>query len=181
MASAVQITNAAAFNAGLDKWMADMDRLADGVLRGLAVEAFTLIVRESAQWSGNLAASWSLSVGNPDAVSETPFKNTEPPKTSAPPFESLYLKGSNPAFNYAMANMRSSGVLSQMYLGEDVWIATGVPYAQAVREDRHPELQKAFLRPGNTPSDMLEYAATKFRAYGALSYAAARKLGGRFV
>jgi hypothetical protein len=181
MASAVQITNAAAFNAGLDKWMADMDRLAAGVLRGLAVETFNHVVEESAQFTGNLAASWSLSVDSPIAISETSFKSIEPPKTAADRLGSAYLKGSKPAVDYAKASMRAGGVIGNIYLGKDVWIATGVPYAQAVREDRHPELQKAFLRPGNTPSDMLEYAATKFRAYGALSYAAARKLGGRFV
>lgn len=172
----LSLENAVEFNQGLDRWIEDCEDLVIGAKRGLAIEAFQFVVRETAQWTGNLAASWSLSVGAPNAVSETPFKDIDPPISSRNPVESALRKGSPAAVTYALARARADGAASLVNLTNDVFIATGVPYAQAVEENAG-----SFLRPVNLPAEMVYRAHEMLARKGELTEAAAKALARRVV
>jgi hypothetical protein len=171
--------NAVSFNQGIDLWMESVEQLVDGVHRGLTIQAFDLIVTNTAQWSGNMAASWTISVGSPNAVVETPFKDLDAPVSKDSPSGSSYLAGSAPAITYAKAQARADGALSLIRLGVTAYISTGVPYAVAVDEDIHPVTLKAFLRPGNPALAMVARVEEFFSRMGELSEIEARRLAAR--
>jgi hypothetical protein len=155
-----QIVNQTEFDAGLEGWLASCALLADDAFRGLTWAAFDFIAKGTPQWSGNLAGSWTLSVGAPST--EVRLK----PDLGKAHWEmdSPFHKGHPLAVDFAELSARP--VLAQVHLGVDAYITNPSPYATPVQENVHEDTGKAFLREVNLPVEMVEQAKNGIPGYG---------------
>jgi hypothetical protein len=169
----LRVSNLAKVNDGLENWLEAIEDLADGAYRGLAVGAFRYIVENTAEWSGNLAASWKLTVGAPAAgYDPTVFKGTSLGGLGQPePFSKR--APNTAALHYAKSIAKSE--LPHIRLGAPVYISNGAPYTWNV-ELNVSERGKAFLRIVNLPVEMVYAASDKFGSLGRLSEAQAKTL-----
>lgn len=113
---------------GLDRAIADLRRECEAVSRGLTVSVWKTVLRETPQYSGNMAASWTYSVGAP--LAENRFYSNLPPggwkESEVTPFK----KGDLPAIN--KANEASAGQEMKFKLGQKVYITNGAAHAEDV-------------------------------------------------
>jgi hypothetical protein len=163
---------------GIDRWVEECEDLGDDAFRGLTAAAFKYVVLGTPEWSGNLAASWRLTVGQPSVgYNETVFKedaarlgglaiNPEPFSKIRPNYD---------AIRYAFAIAGKELPLVTLY--SEVFISNNAPYAEEVAADRKAN-GKAFLRQVNLPVEMTHAAADKFGAMGELTELRARALAG---
>ena len=143
------IANQAEFDAGLDGWIAACTLLAEEAFRGMSWAAFDYIAKGTPQWSGNLAGSWTLSVGAPSAevrpkpdLGKAHWEMTNP-----------FKKGGSIAVEFA--ELVAKPALAAIHLGTDVYITNPSPYALAVQENVHEDTGKPFLREVNKPVEMV--------------------------
>lgn len=76
-------TTARSFGKQIDAEIEKMDLMLNGVMRGLAITAFGVLLEETPQWSGNAAANWNFSIGSPDLSTNHKFKR-DLDKSNAP-------------------------------------------------------------------------------------------------
>jgi hypothetical protein len=168
----IQIDNLAQFSRDIDAWILEVEELADGVLRGLAVGAFNFILHGTPEWSGELAANWRITVGAPaTGYTESIFKNHPLPGPLPEPFSKL--RPNEAALNYARA--ASAEALSLIHVGVNVYISNSAPYALNVEENKDHE-GKAYIRGVNLPIEMVHAAADKFGVAHTISEAEALTL-----
>jgi hypothetical protein len=164
----LEVTNLAEVNDGLDRWLEACEELADGAYRGLAARAFKYIIEGTPQWSGNLAATWRITVGQPASVYiESPFKSADLGSLSIDREPFNRTKDPNKAaLHFALDVARTA--LAEMRLGADTFISNTAPYAWNV-EDNRDEHGKPYLRLVNLPVEMVHAAEAKFGLMGQLS------------
>lgn len=157
----LRVANLAQVNEGLENWLDAVEDLAEGTYRGLAVSAFRYILDGTAQWSGNLAASWKLTVGSPAmGYDPTMFKHVSFGGPGQPePFSRR--SPNTAALIYATEVAKHS--LPYVRLGAPVYISNPAPYAWNV-ELNVSEKGKPFLRLVNLPVEMVHAAADKLGA-----------------
>ena len=144
------IANQAEFDAGLDSWIAACTLLAEEAFRGMSWAAFDYIAKGTPQWSGNLAGSWTLSIGAPvSGMREKPLIGAKDWRDMTEPFEIKHPL----AVGFAEAVARP--VLASIHLGTDVYITNPSPYALPVQENVHEVTGKPFLREVNKPVEMV--------------------------
>jgi hypothetical protein len=169
----IEIANLAEVNDGLDRWLEACEQLANDAYRGFAARIYKYVLEGTPQWSGNLVATWRITVGLPaSGYSDSPWKGTvgslmvdTPPHSRSQPNEA--------AMHYARAIARDE--LAQVRLGAPIFISNTAPYAWEVEENRDSK-GRAFLRVVNLPVEMVHAAADKFGAYEAVdAYALARE------
>lgn len=170
MSELLQVENLAETFRELDLWVEACENLAEHTYRGLAASAFKYVVLGTPEWSGNLAASWRLTVGGPaSGYSPSPFKSAGEELggllINKEPFSKL---SPNPAainYSYSVAGQE----LPFVRLGADVFITNTAPYAAEVEANAKAGNGRAFLRPINLPAEMTFAAADKFNDLGDLS------------
>lgn len=163
----VKIENLAQASNELDEWLAGAEDLAEEALRGLAMQAFSLVVYGTPEWSGNLASNWRLSIGSPaENYSESPYKAAPLGKGPLPePYSRV--APNYAAISYALSLAKEEAPLIR--LGADVFITNTAPYAQEVEDNERARDGKAFIRAINLPIEMTHAAADKLNAMGELS------------
>lgn len=172
----IRLENLAQFNEGLDRWLEAVENLADGAYRGLVVRVFKHIVEGSGfsgvrlggtpQWTGNLAASWKLTVGGPSTgYSETIFKDADLGGLFQPEPFSL-ARPNVGAQRYAKSI--GKGEVGFVRLGADVYITNNAPYALMVELNMNARGQR-FLRPENSFYEMTAGTAERFGRLGEIS------------
>lgn len=163
----IQIENLGEFSAGLDQWLEDCEDMADAAFRGLAVTAFSYIVLGTPEWSGNLAATWKLTIGAPaTGYSETIFKELSPSGAIEDPYSKLSPNWEAVRHAFELAK----DVAPFVRLGADAYITNTAPYAGEVEQNRS-RAGKLFLRSVNLPVEMVHAAHDKFNGLGDLSVA----------
>jgi hypothetical protein len=169
----LKIEGLEAFAKGIEDWVFSCENLAEGALRGIAVEAFKYAVHGTPEWSGNLAASWRLSVGAPTSgYTETLFKTAMLGDPSPEPFSKL--RPNYAAINYAMKIAEESVPLIR--LGADVFITNTAPYAAEVEANNRRKDGRTFIRTVNLPVEMVLAAHNKFSRLAEISESKARRL-----
>lgn len=129
-----EITNKDALMEQLDRWEAEVYDLTLQVYVGLSVKLFSTIVNGSAQYSGDYAANWKLSVGKPN-YTFTPYALGEPQiqvvNGRLAAAGSKRKMGHSQAIAYAFAG--AAGTLAGAALNEDIFITNSAahdePYA----------------------------------------------------
>jgi hypothetical protein len=168
----LEVTNLAAVNDGLDRWLEACEELANDAYRGFAARIFKYVLEGTPQWSGNLVATWRITVGAPaSGYSDSPWKGSvgslmidTPPHSRREP--------NGPAMHYAREIARDA--LAAVRLGAPIFISNTAPYAWEVEENRDAK-GRAFLRVVNLPVEMVHAAADKFGAEQVDAYALARE------
>lgn len=141
-------------------------QLAEDMYRGICVDVFHYVVRNTPQWSGNAAANWNMGVGHRDTTYDTTLKVEQFAQAAAdgakhgafgkPSFE----KGDAPAMLTAVG--RNSGRPEQIQLGMPVYITN---YARNLAGEtyisRLEENPNDFLRPVNRPGHMVASASAQ--------------------
>ena len=144
----------------MDGWFAAVSLLADDAFRGLTWAAFDFIAKGTPQYTGNLAGSWTLSVGAPSLeVREKPILGDSHMSIDSP-----FAKGDPLAVGFAEAAAKP--VLSAVHVGVPAFITNPSPYALAVQENKHEDTGKTFLREVNLPVEMVYQAAAGVPGYG---------------
>lgn len=170
----LEIANLGEFSRDLDRWLETCEDLADGAFRGLVVQAFKYVVQGTPEWSGNLAASWKLTVGSPSVgYDETIFKVTGPTGVLLDEPYSRKFRPNHEAIHYAFSIAQSS--LPLVRIGAEVFITNNAPYAEQVAANRNSR-GRAFLRTVNLPVEMAHAAAEKLSGLGEVSAARAASL-----
>lgn len=161
------VTNLAEIFAGIDNWLDTCEGLAEGAFRGMAVQAFKYVVNGTPEWTGNAAASWRLTVGQPAiGHTETPFKHVDLGGIAINPEPFSKLRPNHDAIHYALSIAKSE--LPFVRLGTDIYITNTAPYAAEVEENVRASDGKAFLRQVNLPVEMIHAAHDKLSALGLL-------------
>lgn len=104
----------------IDKWSGGVEEQLSAVAKGLANYALNYVLPVSAQYSGDFAANWNLSVNTPDRTFRQdlfPGRDYPRHKGSLPPFA----MGDLAPQSYAIAN--NQGKLSGFKLGDSLWLA----------------------------------------------------------
>lgn len=176
----LKIDNAAEFAAGLDAWYAALYDAVEGAFRGLTVRAFKEIVWGSPQYTGNLTASWKISIGAPDSsYTETSFKTAHLPKAPREKDGRLYAvlhqRRDPEAIDYALS---ANGLTVWLVrLGEDVFIQNNTPYAHMA--DDALGSAPPWLRIVNHPLETIHAADEKLSSeYARMSVRQMLTLGG---
>lgn len=146
-----------AFIRAVELDMARFDREISSAFYGWTKRIFHDIVRQSPQWSGDMAANWNYSVGSPN-VSYSPLPN----KAAGPVRQKsmavgkiVYARGMEPAVSLAYMRMLA---VPQPTWRDTVYIANGTPIAPYV------EAQSIRIRPVNLIEGqvaMIGYTVTK--------------------
>lgn len=171
----IRIANLAQINAGLDKWVDDIDDLLEGAFRGMVIETFKFILEATPEWSGALAASWRLTVGAPAVGYDEPtiFKDVVfSIGGERDPYSKL--DRNQAALHYA----KEIAKLALPFIrGEaPVFITNNAPYAENVELNKGAK-GAPFIRLVNLPSEMVEAAKDRWGRYGRLTEAKAIALG----
>lgn len=163
------IDNLAQVNNGIDKWLDEMEDLALGAMRGMAVEAFSFVVHGTPEWSGNLTSNWRLTVGGP-AVGYSPSLWKEESFGSLAIDKQPYSSRVSPngaAIHYAMTIAKTQ--LQFARLGAPIYITNTAPYADDVQNDIVGYRRTSRVRVANRPIHMTYAAARKFGGPGDIS------------
>ncbi len=163
----IEVRNLAQVNDGLEAWLDACEELADNVYRGLALHAFEYILQGTPQWTGNLAATWRLTVGAPaGGYSETIFKEAELGVLASDREPYSKQDPNVAALHYAREIARAAA--REMRLGAPAFITNTAPYAWNVEQDLD-EKGQPFVRLINLPVEMVNAAADKFSVMGQIS------------
>lgn len=156
MSIALEIGGIDEFIAELENWVGECRVLTSQVARGIAAHGLTFVLDHSAQFSGDFAANWNLSVGAPNyAFTENPFSRKPDSVTSR-------VMGDPEAIQYAKA--RAQGVLDRAVAGDDIYISNGAvheePYAWLIEDNQIK------FRSGNSGKPIGKYVAIFQALYG---------------
>jgi alkanesulfonate monooxygenase SsuD/methylene tetrahydromethanopterin reductase-like flavin-dependent oxidoreductase (luciferase family) len=127
---------------GLDEAFAALEAECTAVARGITVSAWKATLRETPQWSGAMAASWTYSINAPVFMD----RSSQVPKL---PYSRTYQKGDHPAV--AVAAHASAGREMAFKLGDRVFFANGVEQGADGYADQIEEGTMANLRVVNKP------------------------------
>lgn len=162
---------------GIDLWVEACEDLADETFRGLTAKAFRYIVEGTPEWSGDLVASWRITIGAPaTGYSPTIFKEADLGGLPINPEPFSRVTPNQAAVHFALSIAK--GQLAYVTLGSEVYISNPSPYAQQV-EDNQKASGSSFIRPVNLVDgrvEMVHAASDKFGALGELSEITARAL-----
>jgi hypothetical protein len=159
----LQIKNLGQVLAGIDEWIDACEALAEGAFRGMVVESFKFILEGTPEWSGNLVANWSLTIGTPaDSYDPDLFKESRRELALGEPYSRL--TPNYDAIHYAESVAAQS--LPLVRLGADVFITNNTPYAVQVALNEREDDGRPFLRSVNLPVEMVHAAAER----GAVEY-----------
>lgn len=162
----MQVSNLAEIFTGIDKWLDHCEDLAEGAFRGMAVQAFKYVVNGTPEWTGNLAASWRLTIGGPaTGYTETPFKEVDLGGIPINPEPYSKMRPNYAAIHYALSIAKEQAPLIR--LGADVYLTNNAPYVLEVAENQRNG--KTFLRQVNLPVEMVHAAHDKLSAIGPLT------------
>lgn len=144
----LSIQNAAEFNRGIDNWLAQVEELAVGTLRGLSVKLFEAVLQNSPQYSGNAVANWRYSVNGKDTSSTDFFKtlmeNTLKEKGYANAEEFLFSKSRPSRGAHDAAISESSGREKDVHsLADVIYISNSVDYDEWLAEATEADLRSA--------------------------------------
>jgi len=114
---------------GLDKAFSELRKECEAVSRGLTVSVWKTVLRETPQYSGNMAASWTYSIGTPQASNRPYIRATQGGGWGDQSFQP-FKKGDLPAI--AKSNDASEGMEMRFRLGQKVYITNGAPHAEDV-------------------------------------------------
>jgi hypothetical protein len=161
----IRLDNFAEFTQGIEAWIDEMEELAEQQLQALAVGAFEFILQGTPEWTGNLAASWRLTVGAPaQGYDASVFKHTGWERLSAPgtstPSPYSRQAPNEAALNYARAIAKEQ--IPLIRLGAPVYITNNTPYAVEVESNVRKDDGKRFIRGVNLPIEMVHAAVDKF-------------------
>lgn len=139
MSLALEIEGIDEFIAELENWVGECRVLASQVARGIAAYGFTFVLDHSAQFSGDFAANWNLSVGAPNfAFEDNALHHRADHVTDR-------IMGDPEAIEHAKA--KSQGILDRALVGDDLYVSNGAtheePYAWLI------ENNFIKFRPGN--------------------------------
>lgn len=148
-----EIKNVDELLAQITQWEKDITAMVEGVGRGLSIVMFRGVVERSAQYSGDFAANWKYSVGQPDLSFEAGLLGEPTPVTGdygIAESGSNRFEGSRQAIE--KARELNAGRPEQFKLGETAFISNSAkhdePYAMKIwkdqiqfREGNQPELQ----------------------------------------
>lgn len=163
----LEVRNLAQVNDGLDKWLESCEQLANDAFRGFAIRTFKYILDGTPQWSGNLAATWRMTVGQPAVgYSDSVFKGVDLGGIASDPEPFNRHAPNTAALHYAKDIAKSSAALIR--LGAPVYITNTAPYAWEV-EDNRDSKGRSFIRLVNLPVEMVHAAENKFSAFKKLS------------
>ena len=176
-------SNAAAFGQQIDKEIAVFEAMAIGVVRGLSITVFGILLDETPQWSGNAVANWNFGVGTPDLSVNHKFKDKL--DKEAIPISALAegagAKGDLEAINDAI--QRNAGreleitANSTVYLTNNAENLSGASYIEMLELNPNN-----FLRPENEPGHMMATAVFEVsRAYANITTAKALELGAKTI
>lgn len=107
------------FESQLDKAMAQVEAKLSASFSEITREAFTLLVTNSPQWSGNFTSNWNYSVNAPNYGYQK-IDGKDAPETDRKPFR----RGMNPAVAKTLAKVSD---LSQVSWRDKVFITNATP------------------------------------------------------
>lgn len=113
---------------GLREAMDELRRECEAVSRGLTVSVWKTVLRETPQYSGNMAASWTYTVGAP--IAENRFYANLPKGGWRDEEFHPFKKGDLPAIN--KSREANAGAEMRFKLGQKVYITNGAPHAEDV-------------------------------------------------
>jgi hypothetical protein len=93
------VQNITAFNREVDLAFAQMDRDLSSAFEAWTKKVFASIVRSTPQWTGDLAAAWNYSLGEPDENYFPLHNKSENNRTWS--FANVYQRGAEPAVTIA--------------------------------------------------------------------------------
>lgn len=168
----IEITNITLVDTQLELWLAEIEKQATEVVKGLAIESFRTLLMTSAQFTGDFAANWNVSVGNIDTF----FKPLEHSRLSKKYFANgnspVFIMGSGPAINEA--TRRNTGKLDIFRLGDSIFISNSSahdePYANLIEDG------VVNFRPGNQGMPVATTMASMRSRYGEITQADSRRL-----
>jgi hypothetical protein len=156
---------------GLDQAFAALEEECEAIVRGIAIEAWNYVLRQTPQFFGDAVASWSFSVVTPKFVDRSNLVDHPEPtlgeqgadepagfKFRYDP-EEIKQKGHSSAIE--IANLFVGSTPWTWHLGQEIWFANGVDYSAGL-EDGSIRL-RAVNRPGQMASRALDNIQT---AYG---------------
>jgi hypothetical protein len=142
------------------------------VVRGITVEAWNAVLKQTPQFYGRAVASWTYTIGSPVFID----RSGEMEDTAE--FGNMPMSKGNPT-PIGVANSMNYGASDRFRLGDTVWFANGVdhgegPYAGGL------ESGSIKLRAGNRPGQMVSRALDLMQSrYGQdVSVSAAHRLKG---
>jgi len=136
----------------LDQAFDELEEECRKVVRGITLQAWQFVLRETPQFYGRMAASWSYSLGVPAYTDRSAMIEPNIPVGAEPPLPRR--KGHQEAID--IANQYNAGPVQYFQLGDVVFFANGVdhgegPYSASV-EDGYG------LRAENRPGQMVRRA-----------------------
>jgi hypothetical protein len=140
MSDGLRATNLDAFFAAIEAWAEEQEQLATKVAVGIAYHALYHIANNSAQFLGDFAANWNVSVGSADESFTENILNTD----------RVRIQGDQEAVQLAFA--RNRGRLATFKLGDSIHLANSAhheeDYAWMIEDNQIK------FRPGNSDRPM---------------------------
>jgi len=161
---------------GMNDWVQACEDLAEGTLRGMAIESFKYILQGTPEWSGNLVAGWRLNIGvQSSGYAPSIFKERSPSgSVGDEPFSKL--RPNAAALQYATALAKDS--IPLIRLNGSVHITNDTPYADMVENNTNRK-GSPFLRGVNLPVEMVSAAYDRAnRQYRYITESQAHRLAG---
>jgi hypothetical protein len=136
----LSINNTSSFNAQLTAWNKELEQTAEDVAKGLAREILITLSENSAQYSGDFAANWNLSVGAPNYEYKEDIFNLLSPE----------IMGHRRAIDYSINKMNRASL--PFTLGQTLYVTNSSIHD----EDYAPMIENNEIdfRPGNIGSPM---------------------------
>lgn len=148
----------------LDEAFAELERDLTAVARGITIEAWNLVLKQTPQFYGRAAASWTYSINEPVFMDRSrlvePSSNTGHYRTDPDEGDVFTGRSKGDPEAIGIANLGSMGNETSFRLGDTIYFANGVdhgegPYAADL------ESVSIFLRSVNQPGRMVSRAFDK--------------------
>lgn len=161
---------------GLDEAFDALTRECEQVVRGITVEAWNAVLRQTPQYYGRAVASWTYTIGRPVFVDRS---GEIVPDEVAEDDDSFPVRSKGDPTAIGVANSFNIGADRVFKLGDTVWFANGVdhgegPYSVAL-EVPHIRLRSA-NRPGQMVSRALDLMQSRY-GHGVSAQSAQRLKG----
>jgi hypothetical protein len=174
-----KIANQAEYDAGVAAWLAGAEALAVQTYRGLAAYAFTYIMEETPEYTGESVSNWTLNAGAPLAQYQSGIK--EEYRAAKHTRDSAHTKfwAGNPnmqALQIAEAN-RDTGLATITSLDEKVYIVNATTFdgiggrTVADLEDPPGGWLRAVNEPGHMIGRAVDYIGQNFADLNAAALA----------
>lgn len=164
----LKVTNMAEVFGEIDLWLKEVEAEIVGIANGLAYQALITVEHHSAQFSGDFAANWNLSVNIPD----TSFQAGIFPGHQWPTGHDPFIMGDAPAMQYAYDAAR--GKLSGMKLGDTIWLTNAASHQEAYAEKI--EAGRVNFRRGNDGMPIFHTVQVLMMDYKTINKGAAQRL-----